>query len=511
MLVGAVRTDRRAAVRVVLGLALVVAATVVGCVALLTQRHSSVAAAFVVSVFGGSALTLGFAAAPLIAGAVDPLDPRRFVVFDIPPVPLATTLALAGVLSVPVAAVTALAVCAVVLWQSLGVPWLIAALGALLGVLTCTLAARVFTALAALVLRQRRSRERTGVFILALLVVVVPVGVFLASLQWAGHVPGQLRDAAAVLALTPVGAAWAIPALWAAGAGEVWIAALVALLTVAALAAGWAGIVAHILRSVERPAVGRGSGGLGWFAIAPGTPGGAVAARSLLYWLTDRRYIVNVVIVPVAALLAMVPLLVVGVPFPVVVLVPVPIMALFLGWLAHNDLAYDSTAVWMHIAAGVRGVSDRVGRLVPVLVIGIPVLAITAPVAIALQGQWALLPAMIGVCASLFLGGLGLSSISSALAPYPVTRPGDSPFQQPERAGTASAFAQAAVLVGALVVSAPALWWAWRALTGTVADAMLALWAGLGTGIGMLVVGVIIGSTVYSRRGPRLLEFAESA
>jgi ABC-2 type transport system permease protein len=144
-------------------------------------------------------------------------------------------------------------------------------------------------------------------------------------------------------------------------------------------------------------------------------------------------------------------------------------------------------------------------------VIGIPVLAITAPVAIALQGQWALLPAMIGVCASLFLGGLGLSSISSALAPYPVTRPGDSPFQQPERAGTASALAQAAVLVGALVVSAPALWWAWRALTGTAVDATLALWAGLGSGIGMLVVGVIVGSAVYSRRGPRLLEVAESA
>jgi ABC-2 type transport system permease protein len=277
------------------------------------------------------------------------------------------------------------------------------------------------------------------------------------------------------------------------------------------LAAGWGGIVRHVSHVVERPATGRGSGGLGWFAVTPATPGGAVAARSLVYWLSDRRYIVNVVIIPFAAILAMVPLLVVGVSFDAVILLPVPIMALFLGWLPHNDLAYDSTAIWLHIASGVRGVSDRVGRLVPVLVIGIPVLAVAAPIAIALHGRWALLPAMVGACASLYLSGLGLSSIASALAPYPVTRPGDSPFQQPERAGAAAALTQGLVLVGALAVSAPVLWWAWRAFTGDADAASLALWAGVGVGAGMLVIGVGIGSAVFSRRGPGLLEFAESA
>ena len=134
-----------------------------------------------------------------------------------------------------------------------------------------------------------------------------------------------------------------------------------------------------------------------------------------MYWLRDRRYLVNILVIPVAAALTAVPLLIAGVPLEIVALVPVPFVALFLGWLPHNDLAYDSTAVWMHIASGVRGVSDRIGRLVPVLLIGIPLLAVLIPVAISLHGRWALLPAMVGVCASLFLTGLGLSSISSVV------------------------------------------------------------------------------------------------
>ena len=46
--------------------------------------------------------------------------------------------------------------------------------------------------------------------------------------------------------------------------------------------------------------------------------------------------------------------------------------ACFLGWSLHNDVAYDRTAIWLHVASGVRGVADRVGRLVPVLIVGIP-------------------------------------------------------------------------------------------------------------------------------------------
>lgn len=213
-------------------------------------------------------------------------------------------------------------------------------------------------------------------------------------------------------------------------------------------------------------------------------------------------------IVPIAAVVTVIPLLLVGVPIEIVALVPVPLMAVFFGWLAHNDLAYDSTALWMHLAAAVRGSSDRAGRLVPVILVAVPVLAVSIPVAIMLQGRWAVLPAMVGVCASLFLCGLGLSSISSALAPYPVSRPGDSPFQQPQRTG--GGLAQGIVLIGAIILSLPALYWSWLTLTTDVAYAWTAMWGGIAIGLAVLLIGIFGGGFAFDRRGSRLMEFAES-
>jgi ABC-2 type transport system permease protein len=335
--------------------------------------------------------------------------------------------------------------------------------------------------------------------------------VFFASLEWGGRVPTQLGEAVSILSATPLGAAWAFPGRVAQGGPESPVSALlIAIATLAGLAVVWWLLVRRLLSTTERPVSVRERGGLGWFAVAPGTPGGAVAARSLVYWLRDRRYLVNIFVIPVAAVLTAVPLLIAGVPLEIVALVPVPIVALFLGWLPHNDVAYDSTAVWMHIASGVRGVSDRLGRLVPVLLIGIPLLAVLIPVSISLHGRWALLPAMVGVCTSLFLTGLGLSSISSVVAPYGVSRPGESPFQQPQRTTAGGAIAQGMVMVGTVVLSAPALWWGWLALTGDADAATMALWGGLAVGDTVFVAGIAIGSAVFERRGGRLMEFAES-
>ena len=497
--------------RTVVGLLLLIGATTVSCWALLTLRDAAAGVVLAVIVLGGSAVTLGFALAPLIAGATDPLDPRRFSVLGLPSGRLAAVLAFAGFLSVPTFALIAVSVSAAIVWVAHGVPWPAAAVGVALGVATCVLLARVCMALTALFLRERRSRELSGLFALALLVVVVPVGVFFASLEWGGRVPTQLAEAVSMLALTPLGAAWALPGRVAQGGIELATPALlVALATLVVLGLLWAVLVRRMLSSTERPVSVRERGGLGWFAVAPGTPGGAVAARSLMYWFHDRRYIVNLLVIPVAGVLTVVPLLIAGVPLEIVALVPVPFVALFLGWLPHNDLAYDSTAVWMHIASGVRGVSDRIGRLVPVLLIGIPLLAVLIPVAISLHGRWTLLPAMIGVCAGLFLCGLGLSSISSVTAPYAASRPGESPFQQPPRTGSGSAITQGIVMLGAIALTAPSLWWGWQALNGDDDAATMALWGGLAIGVVVLAGGIAIGSSVFERRGGRLMEFAES-
>jgi ABC-2 type transport system permease protein len=511
LLLGALRGDPGTVRRTILGLLLLIGATWVVCWGLLRLRDDATGVVLAVIVLAGSAVTLGFALAPLIAGATDPLDPRRFIVLGLPSGPLAAILAVAGFLSVPTFALLAVSISAAVVWSAHGVPVPAAVVGVVLGVTTCVLLARVCMALTALFLRERRSRELSGLFALAILVVVVPVGVFFASLEWRGRVPTQLGEAVSILAITPLGAAWAFPGRVAQGSSTSAVPTLlVALATVLVLGLLWWLLVRRLLTTTERPVSVRERGGLGWFGVAPGTPGGAIAARSLVYWLRDRRYLVNIVVIPIAGALTVVPLLIAGVPPEIVALVPVPIVALFLGWLPHNDLAYDSTAIWMHIASGVKGVSDRIGRLIPVLLIGIPVLAVLIPIAVSLHGRWSLLPAMAGVCGSLFLCGLGLSSVASVVAPYAVSRPGESPFQQPQRTGAAGAISQGVVMIGAVVLSVPALWWGWLALNGDADAATMALWGGLAIGVAVLLFGVLIGSAVFTRRGGRLMEFAES-
>ena len=505
LLLGALRGDARQRGRTLVGLAIVALAVIAVWVATVRLQTSSTEAAFAVTMVAASALTVGFLITALVGGVDDQLDPRRFAVLGASSRQTAWATLLAGAVSVPVLAVVAIAAAFGVLWADRGAPVGLVVVSAVAGVLTCMLLAKIALAVGGL-LHDRRSRELTGVFLIAVVVVVVPVVVFLASLQWTDGVPSALTAAVDVLALTPFGAAWALPerALVGDAAGSL----VVALATVAALTALWFWLVDRLMTTTERPGSSRERRGLGWFDLTGGTPTGGVAARSLVYWFRDPRYLVNMIIVPVAAAATVIPLVLVGVPLASAVLVPAPLIALFLGWLPHNDLAYDSTALWMHIAGAVRGAADRAGRLVPITLVGTVLLAIVVPVTISLHGRWSMLPAMFGVCACLFLSGLGLSSLASVVAPYAVSRPGDSPFQQPQRTG--GGVSQGLVMLGALALSIPVLWWAALALTADEQWTWTALWGGLGIGIVVLLAGVFGGGAVFDRTGERLMEFAES-
>ncbi|WP_261167304.1 hypothetical protein [Microbacterium sp. Marseille-Q6965] len=508
MLVGGLRAPGAIATRLV-GLVVLVAAVALACAGILSLAEDGPAVADAVLTLAGTGVLVGFALAPVMSAADDPLDPRRFAVLGLDARQLTGPLALASLVSVPTVALLAVEICTAIAWSRLGVPSGVAILAALVHAATCILLARLSMAFGALVLRGRRTRELSSLFVLGIVVVVLPVAVFFASLEWRGRVPSQLQAVVEVLAVTPIGAAAGLPGAVALGQSPTaGLAAVVALLTLAGAAALWAWSVRRMLARVDAPLDERDRGGLGWFAVTPATPGGAIAARSIIYWFGDSRHLVNLGIIPVVGLLPIVPLLVAGVPAAYAALVPVPIMALFLGWVSHNDVAYDSSAIWMHVTAGVRGVADRVGRLVPVLIAGITVLAIAIPVATAAYGRWALMPAIAGVAASLFLTGLGLSSMSSVLAPYPVPRPGDSPFRQPQRTGSSGVVAQALVMLGALALSAPTLWLAWRALTEDISLALTAQWMGLATGVVVLVAGVAIGSLLWDRRSYQIMEFA---
>jgi ABC-2 type transport system permease protein len=270
---------------------------------------------------------------------------------------------------------------------------------------------------------------------------------------------------------------------------------------------GWRALVAWMLVTPQRESRKKNYAGLGWFDRMPGTPAGAIAARSITYWLRDARYHTSLVAIPVAPIVFVVALSVAGVPWNVLALIPVPAMCLFLSWSIHNDIAYDNTAIWLHVASNVSGQADRLGRVVPALVIGVPLVFIGSPIAASLYGDWAVLPSLIGVSSCILLAGLGFSSVISARFPYPSVRPGDSPFNQPQASGTAAGLIQSLSFFAAIVVSVPTLAFAALGLFVNPAWHVGSLVAGLLIGLAALVLGILGGGAIFSRRGPELLAF----
>jgi ABC-2 type transport system permease protein len=262
-----------------------------------------------------------------------------------------------------------------------------------------------------------------------------------------------------------------------------------------------------MLVTPQREARRRNYAGLGWFDRMPGTPTGAVAARSITYWIRDARYHTSLVAIPIAPIVFVLALSVAGVPANVLALIPVPAMCVFLSWSIHNDVAYDNTAIWLHVASNVSGRADRFGRVIPALMIGIPVVLIGSPIAASLYGDWAVLPSIIGVSSCILLAGLGFSSVISARFPYPSVRPGDSPFNQPQASGTAAGLIQSLSFFAALIVSIPPLGFAALGLFVDPFWHLAALAVGLVIGLAGLVLGVFWGGAIFERRGPELLAF----
>ena len=477
-------------------------------IGLTALRFTPVELAGNIAITVGSLITLGFVLVPLAFGVDDTLDPRAFSLFGIPTTKLALGLAVTALLGVPALVITIVAIAQVVTWTRTPLSALLAVLGAVLIVITCTLAARVTTSIAAFLLATRRAREVSALIALLVIVSLSPLLAISLTVDWGVKGPEVLAAVAHVAAWTPLGAAWAAPAAAAAGhPGTAFLQLLIAIAFAALLALAWRALVATMLVTPQRLGRERSYAGLGWFRRMPATPAGAIAARSITYWIRDARYHTSLLAVPVAPLVFVIVLAVAGVPWNILALLPLPVMCLFLSWSAHNDIAYDNSAVWLHIASNVSGVADRFGRVVPALMIGIPLILIGAPISAAFYGDFSVLPSLYGVCTCILLAGLGLSSIISARFPYPAVRPGDSPFAQPQATGSAAGLIQSLAFFAALLITVPPAGlaalgilyghdWAWGAFA-----------LGIALGIGGLAGGIAIGGAIFRRRGPELLAF----
>ncbi len=462
-------------------------------------------------VVAGSFVVLGFAAVPLLFRLEDPMDPRAFALFGLRPKPLARGLLLAALVGVPSLVVAVLSLATVVTWSRGPLPVVFALVCAVLAVATCALLGRVSIAVGSVFLSHRRTREFTGMLWLLVIVLVLPAVALLASMDWGNAGFTVFGRAASVVSWTPFGAVWAAPGDAATGAvGAATLKLVIAAATVALLWWAWEVLVARLLISPVREAPTKSFGGLGWFDALPGGAVGVIAARSLTYWSRDSRYLAPLLVIPVVPFLMIAPLLIAGVPAQPLTLLPLPIMCLFLGWSLHNELALDSSAVWMHVVSGVRGAADRLGRTVPILIIGVVLITGGSVLTAVVYGDWRVFPSVVGVSASLLLVGVGVSSFVSARLPYAAVLPGDSPFQQPQTSGSSAVLSQSVSLVATVLLSVPTMWIAGLGLVESPAWHPLALLVGLGTGLLVLTVGVFAGGRVVDRRGPEIVGFATS-
>jgi ABC-2 type transport system permease protein len=465
-------------------------------------------AASAVTVFGGL-LVLGFIVVPIVFGVDDTMDPRKFSLFGLPTSELATALAITALVGVPSLVVALIALAQIVTWSRGPLPVLLAILGAPVILATCILCSRVCTSIAAFLLSSRRSRDLTGMLGIVLLILVLPVFVLLLNANWQRDGLSILGGIATVIGWTPLGAVWSAPSDAAAGlVGQALLKELIALVFVVLLWVAWRYLVKMMLVTQERAATARNYRGLGFFSLGVTRPSAVIADRGFTYWVRDSRYHVSLLAIPVIPFILMIPLLVIGVPPHVLALLPVPVMALFLGWSIHNDLAYDSTAIWLHVASGTRGFADRFGRVIPPLVVGVPLLVIASLICAPLYGKESYLPVFIGVGFGILLTGLGLSSVMSARFPYPAVRPGDSPFAAPQAVGSASAVIQGFSFVVTFILASPTIYLAYLTIFKSAPFGGITLASGVVLGGLLLWAGISWGGYIFDRRSPEILAFS---
>ncbi len=455
---------------------------------------------------GGALVVLAWGLLPLLSFGTDPtLDPARFATFAVPYRQLAVGLVLSGLFGLPAIACAIVAAGTLVTWSVTPAAAVVAVISAAAGLLTCVTLSRWVSALASSAMSSRHGRDVTAILGLVIIVALGPgLGLASSSVERFADV---MPTVGTIAGWTPFGWIWAAPADLAVGETASGLLRLVLGLGVlAGLGLLWQRAVR---RQVEDPSVvgapdeSKRHEGLGLLGRFPDSETGAIAAQVTTYWLRDPRYQVGLLMVPVTPLFLLLPHFTGGPGW--VVLLMGPLIAFFIGWSEHNSVAYESTAFWMHVAAGTRGRADRVGRLAPSLMLAVVLVPVYCVVGAWIGHRFDLLPAIVGLSVAMAGVGYGISSVMSVVMPYPVPKPGESPFTTPPGGQGARMLGQMISSLGTVVLASPVI--ALALLTWTGRD--WALWptalSGILLGLGAFALGVRVGGRIYERRAPELL------
>ncbi|QKD79997.1 transporter [Actinomyces marmotae] len=494
-----------------------------------------------------AALTvLAWTLLPLLFTGVDStLDPRAMAAWIAPSRSLSRALAVAAACGIPGILTALAALLPALVWAiagQMGAALLALVLAPAL-LATCVLLSRVIV-IGAGVSQSRRGRELAGLIGMLAVFAVAWLPSLLSNMS-VGNPDGllaALRTGAVGVGLTPVGWAAAAPGYLAQGQVLPAVAlALGALIVPLALLPAWERVTRRVMTGPARASArarsyesaGQRSTGavraLAWHArLARFMPSAAaaVAARCLRYWRSDPRYVAQAValvfvpaILTVAFLGSRQAALSGGgttISFgrvlswgeaPPAVLAGAVFLALMCGWGLHNDLAFDSTALWQHVSAGLSGRNDRLGRVVAAAVWQVPLLVVVACLGGGASGRWDILPAVLGLSVAVMGCGYAWSSVTSVLVLYEMNAPGES-LMKSRTSGTAFiaalvqivgfviiGFMTAPVVAGFAVTAVSGMWaWGWLVLAGGLLWAAGATWG-----------GIVLGGRYLDERGPRVL------
>ena len=459
------------------------------------------------AVLVGAGLVVGLTALSVLMGTSDPLAAERFSLLPLRPRQLRGGLLAAELLDVwgivPVLAFATL----LIVWSTSPAALITAIVALPIAVATVLLIARVSADLLARQLASKRARDAMAILLLVGVIgfTVAMQGVAMAVLA-VGDLGGVVASTAAVVAWTPLGAAFALPLAVADGA---WLEAAaklaIALATVAIAWWGWGRLLGERLTN---PIVLRGGGrvreGHVLDRLLPATPVGAIAARSIRYRRRDVRHLMNVIaVLMLPAVLGGLQLVSDEMPREPLAFVPL-LMALVAGSIVQIDTAYDASAFAWHLLAGVRGAQDRAGRLLGIGGVYVPAIVLTAVLGTWAAGRWELLPASIAVGLGTFGVLSGVLLWLSAYLPGEAPQPGANPLGRGSSGGVQSLAGVAISLPALAIVGGPfvglaiaAVWIPWLAWP-SLAAALL-----IGALVGWL--GIRFGGAAVDRRGPELL------
>jgi ABC-2 type transport system permease protein len=152
----------------------------------------------------------------------------------------------------------------------------------------------------------------------------------------------------------------------------------------------------------------------------------------------------------------------------------------------------------------VRGVEDRLGRVLSTLTVFLPLLVVLTVAGLALSGEWSAWLPVVLVSVALTLVSLGVGAFVGTLWQWPAPPPGANPFQKGSSGGLPSLAAFGVTSTVSLLLAAPA-----------IALAIASFWVGwlgwLGLAVGVVIgsltlrQGVVRGGVVLDRRWPEVL------